>query len=102
MNASGHDSHGNGLSSIAVLVNSSTVTLRRCSLTAGNGDDGLDAGAPTPNYTGTIAQDGFQSNGPTGGGGGVASCADGTGAVGGRGGDGANNVTQGTDGTSQP
>jgi hypothetical protein len=85
-NASGQDDAGNGLSSIAVLVANSTVTFRRCSLTAGNGDNGSDGGTGS-NYTaGTSAQAGDQDDGGLGGAGGVVTCSDGTSSWGGAGG----------------
>lgn len=75
-----------GTSSIAALVTSSVVTLRRVTLSAGNGADG-EAGADgtqTPNYVGGAAPDGGTqvSPGPpgsgtlriSGGGGGVTQC----------------------------
>jgi hypothetical protein len=83
-NAMGQDTNGNGLSSIAVLLNASTVTLRRCVLAAGSGDNGKDAPSGS-NYSGMVAPNGSANNSGVGGAGGIAVCTYGasTGAAGG-------------------
>jgi hypothetical protein len=94
--ASGHDVAGNGLSSIAVLVNASTLTLRRCALVAGSGDQGQD-GAQGVNYSATGATPGgVNDGGSSGAAGGVVQCSDGTNSTGGNGGD--STATTGGDG----
>lgn len=81
----GDDDAGNGQSSVAVLVNASTATFRRCILTAGNGDQGADGQTPS-NYMGTSAPDGTVNNGGLGGAGGSITCANGSVSFGGGGG----------------
>jgi hypothetical protein len=84
-NASGQDDAGNGLSSVAALVNASTVAFRRCTFLAGSGDRG--SGGTTPsNYAGATAPGGTLNVGATGGTGGTITCADGTSSFGGNGG----------------
>jgi hypothetical protein len=100
--ASGKDSDGDGLSSIAALVNASTATLRRCTLTAGSGDQGND-GTSGSNYSGATAQDGNANDGGSGGAGATATCADGTSSTGGNGGDATQSTaTDGGDGHANP
>lgn len=83
--ASGQDDAGNGRSSIAALVNASTVVFRRCSLTAGSGDRGSNGGT-TSNYGVATAPEGGANNGADGGAGGAMLCNDGTSSTGGTGG----------------
>ena len=78
------DSAGNGVSSIAVLVNSSIVTFTDVKMTAGKGANGSTgaSGASTPNYTGSTAPNGSAGYSPTDGGNGsgasgTASCSSG-------------------------
>lgn len=94
-NASGQDPRGDGFSSIAALVNASTLALRRCALTAGRGDNGHD-GALGTNYSGMTAPQGGANDGGVGGPGGTINCNDGTSAAGGNGG--SATATIGTDG----
>jgi hypothetical protein len=87
--AAGIDDAGNGLSSLAVLVNGSTVTFRRCVITAGNGDNGTDGGTIT-NYAAATAGSGQSpaAEAGAGGEGGLQACIDGISvSTGGKGGD---------------
>ena len=83
--AAGLDDAGNGLSSIAVLVNGSTVAFRRCTFGAGSADNG-GAGVAGNNYVFFVAPDGGANEGGLGGLGGRVTCVDGTNAIGGSGG----------------
>jgi hypothetical protein len=98
-NASGHDDAGNGLSSIAALVNASTVSFRRCTLSAGTGANGTD-GTAGANYAGVTAAAGQANDGGIGGAGGSITCNDGTSSTGGSGGSALS--TSGGDGGAQP
>jgi hypothetical protein len=98
-NASGHDDAGNGQSSVAALVNASTVTFRRCALSAGTGAGGAD-GTTGGNYAGTSAPAGQANDGGLGGAGGSNACNDGTSSTGGPGG--SSTSTVGGDGGAQP
>jgi hypothetical protein len=102
--ASGQDDAGNGLSSLAVLVdNAASVTFRRCSFRAGNGADGADGGTPS-NYVGATAPSGQPADDAgNGGAGGTITCADGTLSFGGHGGFGGTTAgTAGADGGAAP
>ncbi len=82
------DDAGNGQSSIAVVVNGSTVAFSRCRFTAGNAAPGRD-GVTLANFTaGTVAVGGQPNLGPAGGMGGSSACNDGTSSIGGTGGSG--------------
>jgi hypothetical protein len=98
-NGSGHDDAGNGLSSIAALVNGSTVAFRRCTFNAGTGDNGGE-GVTGVNYTGATAAPGEANDGGVGGAGGVATCNDGTSSFGGAGG--GTQSTSGVNGGARP
>jgi hypothetical protein len=103
-NAYGQDTSGNGKSSIAALVNASTVTFRRCALTAGSGDHGNDGitGSNFPIDTVT-ASDGSSNDGETGGSGGSIDCTNGTSSTGGSGGNGSpDGSAAGGDGEANP
>jgi hypothetical protein len=84
--AVGQDTAGNGRSSVAVLVNASVVTMRRCVLVAGAGAAGHD-GTSIANYLGPVAPAGQSADGGAGGAGGSMVCDDGTLSAGGAGGD---------------
>ncbi|HEY4015736.1 MAG TPA: hypothetical protein VGM06_20490 [Polyangiaceae bacterium] len=84
--ALGQDDAGNGESSIAVLVNVSSVNIRRCVFIAGSGQPGSD-GTTGNNYTGVTAPRGAATDGGTGAPGGSIVCVDGTSSTGGQGGD---------------
>jgi hypothetical protein len=92
-NAIGQDAKGNGRSSIAALLNASTVHLTRVTLTAGTGTDGAAGtdGASTPNYSGGVnassGSAGAMPDGGTGAGtGGANGCRNGDSSGGGAGG----------------
>jgi hypothetical protein len=101
--AMGQDGTGNGLSSVAGFVSgSSDVTLRRCSFTAGKGDNG-NAGGLTPNYGQTNAPDGMVNKITKGGPGGTISCVDNSTSAGGNGGDSLGDAgAGGADGSAMP
>src|SRR4029077_13089530 len=83
-NASGRDDAGNGETSMAAFVVGSAVTFRRCSFSAGNGDEGLDGtNNVNVNYVGATAPGGESNEGGAGGAGGVVACGDGTSSIGG-------------------
>jgi hypothetical protein len=84
VNASGQDDAGNGSSSVAAVVNGSTVAFRRCTFLAGSGERGSDGTTPS-NYVGATAPDGLLNDGGAGGAGGSITCADGTRSFGGMG-----------------
>jgi hypothetical protein len=101
--ASGQDDAGNGLSSIAALVNDSTVTFRRCAFGAGNGASG-NGGAVGSNYVADAAPSGQPpSDSGVGGAGAAIQCTDGTSSQGGTGGNGGIPVgANGGDGGAHP
>jgi hypothetical protein len=101
-NASGQDDAGNGLSSLAALVNASTVTFRRCAFSGGNGADGAD-GVIGSNYSAVMAPNGSANDGGVAGVGASIACADGTSSWGGNGGNGAATIgAAGGDGGAMP
>jgi hypothetical protein len=102
-NASAQDDAGNGQSSIAALVNASTVTFRRCAFSAGNGADGAK-GATGSNYSAATAPSGQPNDDAgTGGAGGSVTCADGTSSTGGTGGNATTmGFADGGNGTADP
>jgi hypothetical protein len=83
--ASGQDDAGNGLSSVGALVNASTITFRRCWLSAGGGDRG-DDGTAGINYAVNVAPSGAANDGGMGGAGASVQCVDGTSSTSGNGG----------------
>jgi hypothetical protein len=97
--AVGQDDAGNGRSSIAVLVNGSTVSFRRCAFVAGAGTNGAD-GMTGSNYEGGTAPAGQSNDGGAGGAGGMIVCGDGTSSAGGMGG--SSTPTDGADGSAVP
>ncbi len=102
--AVGMDDAGNGLSSVAVVVDHSNVTFRRCTMSAGNGADGADGGTGS-NYTGGSNAPNGQAgdDGGNGGAGGLVVCTDGTSSLGGVGGTGTlTSATNGGDGGAVP
>jgi hypothetical protein len=82
------DDAGNGESSIAVLVNGSTVAFSRCRFTSGTGAPGHDGVTPANYMGGTAAQGGMPNMAAAGGAGGSSACGDGTSSIGGTGGSG--------------
>ena len=90
--ASGTDPSGDGNSSIAAVLVSSSIAMKRVTLAAGTGANGSDGlgGTAASNYTGSTAAPGVQGVGGTGsltgGAGGTVSCANGDTSAGGAGG----------------
>jgi hypothetical protein len=101
--AVGHDPSGNGASSVAAFVNSSTVNLVRCVLAAGQGAAGADGTTLASNYSPpspSSAPGGSPGTTSSGGAGGTITCnykADGVTPDTSTGGTGGNEADYGTD-----
>lgn len=92
-----------GASSVAAFVASSQgVVLRRVALTAGKGLGAANAVRVASNHSAAGTMAGAVPSGATGGGGGKATCADGTTSEGGKGGNGATGQLAGGDGVWNP